>query len=123
MSNAQVTETTNNDVTLDLGYSKVGFKLPWRWQGRTLTLENDLTLRVAASVRDSKTVQRKIDDKSTITNGNLTWQVRPTITYKINNQLDFTFYMERNVTDPKVLSSYKRATTAFGVQLRFGLAQ
>lgn len=123
MSNAQVTETTNNDVTLDLGYSKVGFKLPWRWQGRTLTLQNDLTLRVAASVRDSKTVQRKIFDKSTITNGNLTWQIRPTITYKINNQLDFTFYMERNVTDPKVLSSYKRATTAFGVQLRFGLAQ
>lgn len=123
MSNAQVTETTNNDVTLDIGYSKVGFKLPWRWQGRTLTLENDLTMRVAASVRDSKTVQRKIDDRATITNGNLTWQIRPTITYKINNQLDFTFYMERNVTDPKVLSSYKRATTAFGIQLRFGLAQ
>lgn len=123
MSNAQVTETTNNDVTLDLGYSKVGFKLPWRWQGRTLTLENDITMRVAASIRDSKTVQRKINDKSTVTNGNLTWQIRPTITYKINNQLDFTFYMERNVTDPKVLSSYKRATTAFGVQLRFGLAQ
>ncbi len=123
MSNAQITETTNNDITVDIGYSKVGFKLPWRWQGRTLTLENDLTMRVAASVRDSKTVQRRIGERSTITNGNLTWQVRPTVTYKINNQLDFTFYMERNVTDPKVLSSFKRATTAFGVQLRFGLAQ
>ncbi|MEO9483480.1 MAG: cell surface protein SprA [Ekhidna sp.] len=123
MSNAQVTETTNNDVTMDLGYSKVGFKLPWRWQGRTLTLENDLTLRVAASVRDSKTVQRKINDKSTITNGNLQWQIRPSVEYKINNQLNFTFYMERNVTDPKVLSSYKQATTTFGIQLRFDLAQ
>ncbi|WP_420316675.1 cell surface protein SprA [Ekhidna sp.] len=123
MSNAQITETVNNDVTLDIGYSKVGFKLPWKFQGRTITLENDLTMRMAASIRDSKTVQRKIFDSSTVTNGNLTWQLRPTITYKINNQLDFTFYMERNVTDPKVLSSYKRATTAFGVQLRFGLAQ
>lgn len=123
MSNAQVTETTNNDITLDLGYSKMGFKLPWRWQGRTITLKNDLTFRVAASVRDSKTVQRKIFDNSTVTNGNFTWQVRPTITYQINNQLDFTFYMERNVTEPKVLSSFKRATTAFGIQLRFGLAQ
>lgn len=123
MSNAQVTETTNNDITLDLGYSKIGFKLPWRWQGRTITLKNDLTMRVAASIRDSKTVQRKIYDKSVITNGNRTYQIRPTITYKINNQLDFTFYFERNVTDPKVLSSYKRATSAFGIQLRFGLAQ
>lgn len=123
MSNAQITETTNNDVTLDLGYSKVGFKLPWRWQGRTVTLKNDLTFRVAASIRDSKTVQRKIYDESLITNGNRTYQIRPTVTYKINNQLDFTFYLERNVTDPKILSSYKRATTAFGFQLRFGLAQ
>lgn len=123
MSNAQVTETTNNDVTLDFGYSKVGFKLPWRFQGRTMTLKNDLTMRVAASIRDSKTVQRRINDKSTVTNGNFSWQVRPTITYKINNQLDFTFYMERNVTDPKAGNSFKRATSAFGVQLRFGLAQ
>lgn len=123
MSNAQVTETTNNDITLDLGYSKLGFKLPWRWQGRTLTLKNDLTLRVAASIRDSKTVQRRINDSSTVTNGNLTWQMRPTVTYKINDQLDFTFYMERNVTEPRVLSSFKRATTAFGIQLIFGLAQ
>lgn len=123
MSNAQVTETKNNDITLDFGYSKMGLKLPWKFQGRTITLENDITFRVAASVRDSKTIQRKIYDKSTITNGNLTWQVRPTVTYKISNQLDFTFYMERNVTNPKVLSSYKRATTAFGIQLRFGLAQ
>lgn len=123
MSNAQITETNNNDVTIDIGYSKVGFKLPWKWQGRTITLENDLTMGVAASIRDSRTVQRKIFDGSTITNGNFSWQLRPTITYKINNQLDFTFYMERNVTEPKVLSSFKRATTAFGIQLRFGLAQ
>ncbi|GAB4239187.1 MAG: cell surface protein SprA [Ekhidna sp.] len=123
MSNAQVTETTNNDVTLDFGYSKVGFKLPWRWQGRTITLKNDITFRVAGSIRDSKTVQRKIFDESIITNGNRSYQLRPTVTYKINNQLDFTFYMERNVTNPKVLSSFKRATTAFGIQLRFGLAQ
>ncbi|MEM7297177.1 MAG: cell surface protein SprA, partial [Bacteroidota bacterium] len=104
MSNAQIQETTNNDITLDFGFSKVGFKLPWRWQGRTITLQNDLTLRIAASLRDSKTVQRRIFDTSTVTNGNRTWQLRPTVTYKINNQLDFTFYFERNVTTPKALN-------------------
>ena len=122
MSNAQVTETVNNDITLDFGYSKVGFKLPWRWQGRTVTLQNDITMRIAASVRNSKTIQRKIFDESLTTNGNLSYQLRPTVTYKINNQLDFSFYFERNVTEPRV-GSFKRATSAFGIQLRFGLAQ
>lgn len=122
MSNAQVTETTNNDVTLDFGYTKTGFKIPWRIQGRTITLENDITFRVAASVRDSKTVQRKINDTDVITNGNRTFQLRPQMSYKINNQLDLTMYFERNTTQPKV-GSFRRNTTAFGVQLRFGLAQ
>jgi cell surface protein SprA len=123
MSNAQVTETNNNDVTIDFGYTKTGFKLPWRFQGRTLTLENDLTVRISASIRDSRTVQRKIDGEDVITNGSRTFQMRPTFTYKLSNQLDLSMYFERNVTTPKVLSSFRRATSAFGIQLRFGLAQ
>ncbi len=123
MSNAQVTETNNNDFTVDFGYTKTGFKLPWRFQGRTITLENDMSFRVAASVRDSRTVQRKINDEDVITNGSRTFQMRPTFTYKLNDQLDLSVYFERNVTDPKVLSSFRRSTSAFGVQLRFGLAQ
>ena len=122
MSNAQVTETTNNDVTVDFGYTKTGFKLPWRVRGRTIVLENDVTFRVAASVRDSKTIQRKINDTDVITNGNRTFQLRPQMSYKINNQLDLTMYFERNTNNPKV-GSFKRKTTSFGVQLRFGLAQ
>ncbi len=123
LSNTQVAETTNNDITIDLGYSKVGFKLPWRWRGRTITLNNDITLRIAASVRDSKTVQRRIFDESIITNGNRTFQLRPTITYKITKQLDFSFYFDRNVTVPKISPPYRRATSAAGIQLRFALSQ
>ena len=123
MSNAQVTETTNNDITIDIGFSKKGFKLPWRWRGRTLSLKNDFTLRIAASLKDSKTVQRKINDSSTITNGNFSWQIEPTITYKVNDKLNLTFYMTRNVIEPKILNSFKRATTTFGIQLRLALNQ
>ena len=123
MSNAQVTETSNNDVTLDFGYSKIGFKIPWRFSGRTVTLPNNLTFRTSFTVRDSQTIQRKIRGESNITNGSFSYQIRPTATYNINNQLDFTMYFERTVTDPKILSSFRRATTAFGFQLRFNLAQ
>jgi len=123
LSNAQVTETINNDVTLDFGFSKTGFKIPWRFSGRTVTLPNDLTIRTSFTIRDSKTIQRKINGESLVTNGSLNYQIRPTITYNINNQLDLTMYFERTVTDPKILSSFRRATTAFGFQLRFNLAQ
>lgn len=123
LSNAQITETTNNDVTLDFGLTKNGFKVPFRFQGRTQTLPNDLTVRMSFTVRDSKTIQRKIEGESLVTNGSFSYQVRPTASYNINNQLDFTMYFERTVTEPKLLSSFRRATTAFGFQLRFNLAQ
>lgn len=122
MANAQITETSSNDVTLDFGFSKDDFKLPFRVQGRTITLENDVTFRVSMTIRDTETVQRKLEGESKVTNGNTNFQLRPSMTYKINDQLDLTMYFERSVTEPKI-SSFKTATTAFGTQLRFSLTQ
>ncbi|MEM6643527.1 MAG: cell surface protein SprA [Bacteroidota bacterium] len=123
LSNAQITETLNSDVTVDFGYSKSGWKLPFRWRGRTVSLKNDITFRVAGSIRDSRTIQRRIFGESEVTNGNFSYQFRPTITYQINQKLDFTFYLERNVNEPRFGNSFRRSTTAGGFQLRFSLAQ
>jgi cell surface protein SprA len=123
MANSQVTETSNNDVTLDFGYTKTGLKLPWRFQGRTITLENDVTFRIAGSVRDSKSIQRKLFDEDVMTPGSLQYQFRPQMSYKLNKQLDLTMYFERNVTMPKTSNQYITKRTNFGIQLRFGLAQ
>ncbi|XOV92005.1 MAG: cell surface protein SprA [Bacteroidota bacterium] len=122
MSNAQITEVSNNDITLDFGLTKEDFKLPFKIQGRTVALENDVTIRVSMTLRDSETIQRKLEGENTVTNGNTNFQLRPSLTYKLNDQLDLTMYFERSVTDPKI-SSFRTATTAFGTQLRFGLAQ
>ncbi|MEQ9303092.1 MAG: cell surface protein SprA, partial [Marinoscillum sp.] len=122
MSNAQVTETTSNDVTMDLGYTKEGFKLPFKVKGRTIALDNAVTMRVSMTIRDAETIQRKIDGENKITNGNTNFQLRPSMTYKLNDQLDLSIYFERSVNEPKI-SSFKTATTAFGTQLRFSLAQ
>lgn len=122
MSNAQVTETASNDVTMDLGYTKEGFKLPFKIKGRTIALDNAVTMRVSMTIRDSETIQRKIDGESKITNGNTNFQLRPSMTYKLNDQLDLSLYFERSVNEPKN-NSFKTATTAFGTQLRFSLAQ
>ena len=122
MSNAQVTETASNDFTMDVGLTKDKFKLPFKVKGRTISLDNAVTMRVSLTLRDSETIQRKVDGESKITNGNTNFQFRPSMTYKLNNSLDLTMYFERSVNEPKV-SSFKTATTAFGTQLRFSLAQ
>ncbi len=123
ISNTQMTEMRNKDYSFDLGYTKSGLKLPFRWKGRTVVLDNDLTMRLNFVVRNTETLQRKIDDVSTITNGNINYQIRPTIAYVVNNRLNIQAYYEKTINAPKISTSFLRTATNFGVQVRFNFSQ
>lgn len=123
MSNAQIQENNKNDLVLGIGVAKTGFKFPFRWQGREIPpLKNELNVKLDLTVSDLKTVQRKIGEPAVVTNGNLNFQLRPTISYVVNQRVNLLFYFERSINTPRISSSYRRATTSFGVQLRFTLS-
>lgn len=122
LANAQVTEMSNNDYVFSIGFTKAGMNLPFRVQGRTVTLKNDLTMRAQMTFRDSETIQRAIGINGVITQGNNVFQLRPTIEYMINQRLSIQGYFERNVNNPKISTSFKSTSTAFGIQLRFSLS-
>jgi cell surface protein SprA len=123
VSNAQVTELNSKDVSLELGFTKNNMKLPFKSDGRLIVLKNDVTFRMNVTVSDTRTIQRKIAELSTITNGNINFQLRPNISYVVNQKLNLQMYFERTINEPQVSNSYRRATTRFGLQVRFSLAQ
>jgi cell surface protein SprA len=122
-SNSQVTEQKSSDFGLTLAYTKAGVKVPFRIQGSQKVLKNDLVMRLDAKIVDTRQVQRKIEEGSTVTNGNQNIQIRPTIGYVVNQNLNLTFYFERTINDPRVTTAFRRTSTAFGGQLRFNLSQ
>lgn len=123
ISNAQITEMNSKDVSLEVGYTKNNMKLPFKSQGRLIVLKNDVTFRMNVTVSDTRTIQRKIAELNTITNGNINFQLRPNISYVVNQKLNIQLYFERTINEPQVSNSYRRATTRFGAQVRFSLAQ
>ncbi len=123
LTNNQITEQRSNDLVLEYGFTKANFKLPFKSQGRVITLKNDLQFRMSVTIRDTKTIQRKLEEINTVTNGNINYQIRPTIDYVLNKKLNLKFYFERSINEPRISTSFKRTTTAFGFQLRFSLAQ
>ena len=123
LSNAQVTELRSSDFSVDIGWTKTKLVLPIKIRGNTVTLDNDIQFRINFTIRDTKTIQRKIDETNTITQGNINFQLRPTIQYTMNQRLNMTLYFERNINEPLISSSFKRSTTSFGTQIRFSLAQ
>jgi cell surface protein SprA len=123
ISNAQVSELNSKDVAFEIGYTKNNMKLPFKAQGRTIVLKNDVTMRMNLTISDTKTIQRKLDELGTVTNGNINFQLRPNINYALNEKLNIQAYFERTVNTPAITSSYPRSTTRFGFQVRFNLAQ
>ncbi len=123
MSNSQIQEINSNGIVVGLGYAKAGIKLPIATGGNPYTiLRNEVRFRVDFAIRDRKTVQRRLEEGSITTEGAMSLNFKPTISYLVNQRLNLTLYFERTINDPKVSNSFKRTTTAFGIQLRFTLS-
>ncbi len=123
ISNAQITEVNAKDWSVEIGFIKNNMRLPIRDHGRIITMKNDINFRLNVSVTNNVTIQRKIDEVNAITNGNINIQVRPNISYAVNNKLNIQFYVDYNENDPLVTNSYRRTTTRVGTKILFNLAQ
>jgi cell surface protein SprA len=122
VSNAQITELSSQDVSVTIGYSKSGMKLPFRDKGRQIVLTNEVQINCNVTIRDTRTVQRILDQVGTYTAGMQDIQIRPTASYVVNQRLNVQLYVEHSRNNPKISSSFRRTLTRFGVQLRFNLA-
>jgi cell surface protein SprA len=121
LNNAQLTEIKSNDITIDLGFRKKNFKIPFT----ETVLKNDLTFRFALTLRDNVTYQRKIEDEkqiTTVTAGNLNLRINPTLAYMVSKQLTTTAYFDYSLNNPVISNSFRRTNTNFGIQLLYRLA-
>jgi cell surface protein SprA len=85
-------------------------------------LKNELNIQVNFVLNSVVTYQRKFLENTTITAGNTNVQFKPTISYNVSQRVTMMLYFERTINNPKISSSYRRATTAIGIQIRFTLS-
>lgn len=126
MSNAQVTEERNNDIKFGLGFTKKGLPKVGKQKRPLLNLDKKVTYKIDFTVRDTKTVQRTLEsetqeENNVVTNGNLSLRLQPTINYEFSRRMNAQLYFDRTINAPKISSSFRRTTTAFGVRIRFSL--
>ncbi len=122
MANAQITEVNNKDIVIGFGWTTNKFVLPFKWAHRKIQLKRDLTFKVDLSFRDTRTVQRTIEGPSVVTAGNINFRLNPNITYSVSEKLNLQMFFERSFNEPRISSSFRRSSTAFGVRLKFSLA-
>lgn len=124
LANSQISELRNKSIRFSFGYTKANMKLPFKdSKGKQIVLKNDVDMRVDFTLRDTQGIQRKIDEDPIFTSGNLNVQVRPTINYMVNKQLSVQFYIDRQLNQPRISSSFRRVATNGGIQVRYSIAQ
>lgn len=120
MHTYQMIEQRNEEWVIGAGYRTKEVRLPFKWKGDRVFLENDLNFRFDFSLRDGVTVRRDIElGTNTAQAGTKMLSIKPTIDYKINDNMNLRCFFTRNVNTPKTSQSFPTALTNFGISLRY----
>ncbi|HCT70733.1 MAG TPA: hypothetical protein DF409_06525, partial [Bacteroidales bacterium] len=114
----------SNELIIGVGYRFKDVKLNLSSGGRRQQLKSDLNVKLDLSVRDNKTVLRRLDEEiNQISTGNRMVSINSSADYVINQRFNVRLFFDKTITNPFVSSQFPNSTTNAGVSLRFTLAQ
>lgn len=120
LSNAQVTEIKDTELIIGSGYTWKNIKFPIKVNQKTIT--NDLVMRLDISMRDTKTIIRKIaEEQNQPTAGQKIISIKFSASYQLTDKFQLRAYFDRVVNKPFISTSYPTANTNSGIALRFQL--
>ena len=121
LANNQITEIKGSEMKFGTGYTWRKLSLPIKIAGKPID-PSDLRTRLDISIRDNKTITRKIvENQNQATAGQRAVTIQFSGDYNITKQLMLRIYFDRRVNTPFVSTSFPTANTNAGFALRFQL--
>jgi len=123
----QLTEVSSNEYVVGVGYRIKNVKFAIKTlggKGKKKQMNSDLNLKVDFSVRDNKTVLRRLDEEiDQISSGQRITSLNFSADYMVSQKFTVRFYFDRIMNKPHVANQYPNSTTSGGLSLRFTLTQ
>ena len=123
LANSYVNELSNKDLVVGMGFTRANMLIPFKIGGKRVRLPNDLKFDAKLTIRDTRTIQRKLDEAPVVSNGFTLFQFRPQASYSVNKRLSVNLYYDKMFNNPFVSNQYYRSTDQAGVQIRFSLSE
>lgn len=121
LTNNQITEIKGTEIVFGSGYVFKKLQLPIKFQGKQID-PSDLRLTLDVSIRDNKTITRKIvEDQNQPTAGQKMVSIKFNGSYQLSKFLTVRLYFDRVVNTPFISTSFPTANTSAGFALRFQL--
>ena len=122
-ANNQVTDVRSREFIIGTGYrfENLAFNMAQAGGGRQ-RIESDLVLRLDLSIRENRTVLRKlVEEEDLITAGQQTISINSSADYQVSPRVNFRFFFDRIISSPFVSNQFPSSNTHAGFSLRFML--
>jgi cell surface protein SprA len=124
MTSNQVADARINELIFGAGYRFDNVQIILRTGGGQRALKSDLNLRLDLSIRDNKTLARKlIENVNQPVVGNKIFTVGATADYVLSDRFNLQIFADHTLNNPFVATTFPTSNTNFGFSLKFTLIQ
>ena len=124
LTSNQVADARINELVVGAGYRFDDVQITLRTGGGQKVLKSDLNLRLDFSVRDNKTLARKlIENVNQPVVGQKVFQIGATADYVLSDRFNLQIFADHMMNDPFVANTFPTSNTNFGFSLKFTLVQ
>jgi cell surface protein SprA len=124
LTSNQVADARINELIFGAGYRFDNVQITLKSGGGQRALKSDLNLRLDLSIRDNKTLARKlIENVNQPVVGQKIFRIGLTADYVLSDRFNLQIFADREMNDPFVANTFPTANTNFGFSLRFTLVQ
>jgi cell surface protein SprA len=124
LTSNQIADARINELIFGAGYRFDDLQIILNTGGRQRAIKSDLNLRLDLSIRDNKTIARKlIEDVNQPVVGQNVITVGTTADYVLSDRFNLQIFADHTVNNPFVASTFPTSNTNFGFSLKFTLVQ
>ncbi len=122
-ANDQLTEITQNEFLIGMGYKWKNVRfISVSTTGRNAKVNSDLNMKLDLSIKDDKTVLRRVDqDINQISAGKKLISINISADYQLSQRMNMRFFFDKTINKPYITTL--SSTTDAGISLTFMLAQ
>jgi len=124
LTSNQIADIRNDELTVGLGYRFSDVQIVVRTAGVQRPLKSDLTVRMDVSLRDNKTMARKlIEAVDQPVAGQKIMRIAATADYVLSDRFNLQIFADHSRNNPFVANTFPTSNTNAGFSLRFTLVQ
>ncbi|MCU0462031.1 MAG: cell surface protein SprA [Bacteroidales bacterium] len=124
LTSNQIADARINELIVGAGYRFDDVKIVIKTGGAQRALKSDLNLRLDLSIRDNKTVARKlVEDVNQPVVGQKIFTAGITADYVLSDRFNLQIFADHTMNDPFVANTFPTSNTNIGFSLKFTLVQ